>query len=75
MLNSRFPISSRRVTFDEQPIEEVRATFGEDMALMYEWFNEVGYDVDIDDLDSTRSRCRPQPVCEKSDASAAVPRP
>ena len=35
------------VTFDEQPIDEVRADFGEDMALMYEWFNQVGYDVDL----------------------------
>ncbi len=40
------------VTFDEQPIEEVRAAFGEDMALMYEWFNDVGYDVDIDALEA-----------------------
>ena len=40
----------RTVTFDEQPIEEVQAGFGEDMALMYEWFTEVGYDVDLDDL-------------------------
>jgi uncharacterized protein YbjT (DUF2867 family) len=35
------------VTFDEQPIDEVRASFGEDMALMYEWFDEVGYEVDL----------------------------
>ena len=44
--------TGRTVTFDEQPIEEVRAAFGEDMALMYEWFNEVGFDVDIDDLEA-----------------------
>ncbi len=42
--------TGRTVTFDEQPIEEVRVAFGEDMALMYEWFNDVGFDVDIDDL-------------------------
>ena len=42
----------RTITFAEQPIEEVRAGFGEDMALMYEWFTEVGYDVDLDDLAS-----------------------
>ena len=42
----------RTITFGEQPIEEVRASFGEDMALMYEWFNEVGYDVDIEDLEA-----------------------
>ena len=40
----------RTVTFEVQPIEEVRAGFGEDMALMYEWFTEVGYEVDLDDL-------------------------
>lgn len=40
----------RTITFEEQPIEEVRAGFGEDMALMYRWFNEVGYDVDVANL-------------------------
>ncbi len=42
----------RTITFGEQPIEEVRAGFGEDMALMYEWFNDVGYEVDIEDLEA-----------------------
>lgn len=37
------------ISFVQQPIEEVRAG-SEDMALMYEWFTAVGYDVDIEAL-------------------------
>jgi uncharacterized protein YbjT (DUF2867 family) len=37
------------VTFQETPMEVMRGN-SEDMALMYEWFNEVGYHVDIDML-------------------------
>ncbi len=35
------------VTYNEVPIQAVREA-SEDMARMYEWFNEVGYNVDID---------------------------
>lgn len=38
------------VEFVRQPIEEVRA-WSEDFALMLEWFDAVGYDVDIDALE------------------------
>jgi uncharacterized protein YbjT (DUF2867 family) len=38
------------VTFNQQPIEGVREAFGEDMALMYQWFDDVGYSADIDAL-------------------------
>ena len=41
--------SGRPFTFERQPIEEVRSMM-EDMALMYEWFDEVGYTADIAEL-------------------------
>ncbi len=36
----------REVTFQQIPIEQVRG-FSEDLALMLEWFDATGYDVDI----------------------------
>lgn len=42
--------TGREVEFVRQPIEEVRA-WSEDFALMLEWFDAVGYDVDIDALE------------------------
>jgi uncharacterized protein YbjT (DUF2867 family) len=39
-------LSGQSVQYVEQPIEQVRA-FSEDFALMYEWFNRVGYSVDL----------------------------
>ena len=38
--------SGRKVSFVQLPIEEVRK-FSEDYALMLEWFDRVGYNVDI----------------------------
>jgi hypothetical protein len=29
------------------PWEEFREAYGEDLAVMYEWFEEVGYEADI----------------------------
>lgn len=43
-------VAGREVEFVQQPIEEVRA-WSEDFALMLEWFDEVGYDVDIEALE------------------------
>jgi uncharacterized protein YbjT (DUF2867 family) len=37
------------IDYYEQDYEDI-ATFGEDMVLMYKWFNEVGYNIDIDEL-------------------------
>lgn len=38
--------SGRPVEYAEQPLDEVRAQ-SDDMAAMYQWFDEVGYSVDI----------------------------
>jgi uncharacterized protein YbjT (DUF2867 family) len=38
--------AGRKITFVQVPIEEVRK-FSNDYALMLEWFDRVGYDVDI----------------------------
>jgi uncharacterized protein YbjT (DUF2867 family) len=35
------------------PIEEAYESFGEEFTVMCEWFNEVGYDADIDALEAT----------------------
>ena len=40
----------KSVTFVQVPIEEVRK-FSEDFAIMLEWFDRVGYDVDIPSLE------------------------
>ncbi len=37
------------VTYQQVPLEQVRA-MSEDMAAMYEWFEKVGYHVDVDAL-------------------------
>ena len=36
----------KKVVFERVPIEEFR-TMSEDLAIMFEWFDRVGYDVDI----------------------------
>lgn len=43
-------VLGRPITFVEVPIEEVRKS-SEDMAIMYEWFESTGYDVDIQALE------------------------
>ena len=35
------------------PIEDAYESFGEEFTVMCEWFNEVGYDADIDELERT----------------------
>lgn len=42
--------TGKRITFEQVPIAEVRK-FSEDYALMLEWFDRVGYDVDISALE------------------------
>jgi len=39
-------VTGRKLTYFEVPIEQVRA-MSEDFAIMYEWFNRVGYQMDI----------------------------
>jgi uncharacterized protein YbjT (DUF2867 family) len=40
-------VTGRQVVYHEIPIEEVRS-FSEDYATMYEWFDAVGYDADME---------------------------
>ncbi len=42
-------IIDREVKYVEMPIEEIRK-FSKDMATMYQWFNDVGYQIDISQL-------------------------
>jgi len=44
-------VTGRTITFEPVPLEQVRQ-FSEDFALMLEWFDEVGYDVDIPALEA-----------------------
>ena len=40
------------VEYQQVPLEQIRA-FSEDLALMYEWFEKGGYQVDVDSLRTT----------------------
>src|SRR5262249_5055467 len=40
------------VVFEQQPIDRVR-TYSEDVAIMFEWFERVGYDAPIDALEAS----------------------
>ena len=40
-------VMGRKVEYVQVPWEEFREAYGEDLAVMYEWFNEVGYEADI----------------------------
>jgi len=44
-------VTGRQITFEPVPLEVVRM-FSEDFALMLEWFDQVGYDVDIPALEA-----------------------
>ena len=52
----------RTITFVQIPISEVRKN-SEDFAMMLEWFERVGYDVDIADL-ARKSEIRPTTLVE-----------
>ncbi|MDG0866705.1 NAD(P)H-binding protein [SAR202 cluster bacterium JH702] len=43
--------SGRAIAFEQQPREEV-AAMGEDVALMYDWFESIGYSANIESLRS-----------------------
>ncbi len=40
----------RKVEYAQVSWEEFREAYGEDLAVMYEWFDEEGYEADIDSL-------------------------
>ena len=40
-------VMGQRVEYVQVPWEEFREAYGEGLAVMYEWFNEVGYEADI----------------------------
>lgn len=42
----------KQIVYIELPLDQVRAQ-SEDMARMYDWFNRVGYSVDIKELEKT----------------------
>ena len=42
-------VSGKTVDYKELPLEQLRDQ-SEDMALMYDWFNRVGYSIDIEGL-------------------------
>jgi uncharacterized protein YbjT (DUF2867 family) len=52
----------KNIDFFQTPIEDVRK-FSEDFAVMLEWFDAVGYNVDIGDL-TQESRIRPTTLAE-----------
>jgi len=52
----------RKIEFFQTPIEDVRK-FSEDFAIMLEWFDAVGYDVNISEL-AHESRIRPTTLAE-----------
>jgi len=52
----------KKIEFSQTPIEDVRK-FSEDFAIMLEWFDAVGYNVDIGDL-ARESGIRPTSLAE-----------
>jgi uncharacterized protein YbjT (DUF2867 family) len=40
-------VTGRRFSYAEVPLDAVRARMGDDGAKMYEWFERVGYQVDL----------------------------
>ncbi|WDT78024.1 MAG: NmrA family NAD(P)-binding protein [Candidatus Manganitrophus sp.] len=39
------------IQYEQLPIDQAEQRFGQDAAMMYRWFNEVGYNVDISALE------------------------
>ena len=54
--------AGRKIDFVQVPIEEVRK-FSDDYAMMLEWFDRVGYDVDIPTL-AKESGVQPSSLAE-----------
>ena len=40
----------RPIRFQEFPLDQAEATMGHDLAMMFRWFNEVGYAIDVPGL-------------------------
>ena len=64
-------VTGRPIGFHQVPIEDVRS-FSEDFALMLEWFDAVGYDVDVEGLQKEfgYSPTRFRPWAEEQDWGA-----
>jgi uncharacterized protein YbjT (DUF2867 family) len=60
--------SGKSVEFVSVPIQEVRK-FNEDFAIMFEWFDRVGYDADIEKI-AKESDIRPVPFQEWANQAA-----
>lgn len=45
-------VSSREISYYQVPWDEFREQMGEEFAVMYEWFNDVGYEADVATLRS-----------------------
>lgn len=43
-------VLGREVKFQEASLQDIGKTMGKDMATMFEWFNRVGYNANIEDL-------------------------
>jgi uncharacterized protein YbjT (DUF2867 family) len=43
-------VSGRQISYVETPLDQLRTHAGEDTALMFEWFQRVGFHVDIQEL-------------------------
>ena len=43
-------LTGRQVTYEQLPPHEVEASFGREWAVMFRWFDEVGYAVDVEAL-------------------------
>ncbi|HET7499035.1 MAG TPA: NmrA/HSCARG family protein [Candidatus Eisenbacteria bacterium] len=66
-------VAGREIRFVQVPIEEVRK-FSDDFAKMLEWFDRVGYNVDIA-AQSAESGVRPTPFAEWAAAADWQPAP
>ena len=46
-------VTGRSIRFQGLPLEQADATMGHDLATMFRWFNEVGYQVNVAALKQT----------------------
>ena|SRR3712207_1252721 len=43
-------VTGREISYYQVPWDQFREQMGEEFAVMYEWFNDVGYEADVADL-------------------------
>jgi uncharacterized protein YbjT (DUF2867 family) len=46
-------VTGRSIQFQGLPLEQAEATMGHDLATMFRWFNEVGYQINVVALTQT----------------------